>query len=175
MLSETAGHRLGRRIPAGQADGEAALIQREVLTLIIPRPLARGMTEAERRFRIAGMFNLPRSKPALTVQGTGVTGHVRRKLHQPPAELEVAIANAVDVGHEGEARGVQHIFQPVVAFAQYRPGASPPIHSKLAIAPPTEGLSSNRSWPVDKISRDSDTISAPWISERFTGRQLPWG
>src|SRR4030095_5205598 len=60
MLSEAAGHRLRRDIAAGQAQGKDAPVESKLLTrLIIPRPLTRRMTEAQRRFRSAGILHLP--------------------------------------------------------------------------------------------------------------------
>src|SRR6185503_14216778 len=89
-------------------------------SLIVPRPLAGPVAKAQHGGSIARFFDLPRMEPTLAVQRARIAGHVRREPDFATAEGESAAPDAVHVGHEREARGVQHVSAPAVAFAQYR-------------------------------------------------------
>ena len=131
--------------------------------LIVPGPFAGLMAKAQRRAPRARPVDLPRTQPALAVQRARVAGHVRRDPHFAPAEGETAVADAVDVGHQREAGGVQDLFEPGCGICAIS-GATARLRStrKPKLPRQSKGLA-----PAAGCRRQSQCIVSLLISDKF--------
>ena len=158
---------------------QPALVERELLPRLDSPTAIRRLHDGSSAPRVVSLAasTRPRLEPALAVQRARVAGHVRREPHLAAAEGETAAADAVDVGHEREAGGVEDLFERTVAFAQYRPrGARRRSIRTRKLRRQSKGLAQAASLPAASVDGRFGchflTLRCPHDSQQ---RQLRWG